>query len=147
MNKAIAVVLFLGILLIGCRAPHDNLIVPGKRVGSLVINHTRASEVGVNGSVADKYNDQGLGISFGQNMRIDGVHVTRPNYKTKEGLTVGDTEQAIVNAYGKGEIVSIPIMAGRVQKATYSNRALHYPGIRWVIGEDGKVTSIFVSAE
>jgi hypothetical protein len=70
-----------------------------------------------------------------------------PVNKTKEGLTVGDTEQAIVDAYGKGEIVSIPIMAGSVQKATYSNHALHYPGIRWVIGEDGKVTSIFVSED
>jgi hypothetical protein len=147
MLKAIASILCFGILLSGCRAPQDNLIVPGKRVGGLVVGHTKANEVGVNGSVSDKYNDQGLGISFDQNLRIYAVHVTRPNYKTKEGLTVGDAEGAIVAAYGKGEIVSIPIMAGNVQKATYSNHALHYPGIRWVIGEGDKVTSIFVSAD
>ena len=147
MAKAIAVVLFFGILLSGCRAPEDNLIIPGKRVGSLVIGHTRASEVGVNGSVADKYNNQGLGISFDQHLRIDAIRLNRPNYRTKEGLTVGDTEAAIVAAYGKGEIVSIPIMAGNEQKATYSNHALHYPGIRWAIGEDGKVKSILVSAD
>ena len=120
---------------------------PRQRVGSLVVGHTKANDVGTNGSVSDKYNDQGLGISFDQNMRIDAVHVTRPNYKTKEGLTVGDAEKAIVAAYGKGEIVSIPIMAGNEKKATYSNHAMHYPGIRWVIGEGDKVTSIFLSAE
>jgi len=146
MPKAIAFFLCVGILLSGCSAPKDNLIVPGRRVGSLVIGHTKADEVGVNGSVSDKYNDQGLGISFDQSLRIDAVHVTRPNYKTKEGLTVGDTEKAIVAAYGKGEIVSIPILAGNEQKAVYSNHALHYPGIRWVIGEGDKVTSILVSA-
>lgn len=145
--RASALVLCFGIQLSGCHVPQDNLIVPGKRVGSLVVGHTKGNEVGVNGSVSGKYNDQGLGISFDQNLRIDAVHVTRPNYKTKEGLTVGDTKKAIVAAYGEGEIVSIPIMAGNVQKATYSNRALHYHGIRWVIGEGDKVTSIFVSRD
>ena len=145
--RASILLLCFGILLGGCHAPQDSLIVPGKRVGSLVVGHTKANEVGVNGSVSSKYNDQGLGISFDQNLRIDAVHVTRPNYKTKEGLTVGDTEKTIVATYGKGDIVSIPIMAGNVQKATYSNHALHYPGIRWVIGEGDKVTSIFVSRD
>jgi hypothetical protein len=147
MLKAIASILCFGILVSGCRAPQDNLIVPGKRVGILVVGRTKANEVGVNGSVSDKYNDRGLGISFDQNLRIDAVHVTRSNYKTKEGLTVGDTEDKIVAVYGKGEIVNIPIMAGNVQKATYSNHALRYPGIHWVIGEDDNVTSIFVSQE
>jgi hypothetical protein len=71
----------------------------------------------------------------------------RPNYRTKEGLTVGDSEKAVLDAYGKTETVTIPIMAGTQQKAVFSNNALHYPGIRWVIGTDGKVTSILVSAE
>jgi hypothetical protein len=112
-----------------------------------MIGHTKANEIGVDGRVADKYTDQGLGIGFDKNLRIASIHVTRPNYRTKEGLTVGDSEKAVLDAYGKTETVTIPIMAGTQQKAIFSNNALHYSGIRWVIGIDGKVTSILVSAE
>jgi hypothetical protein len=147
MMKSIVSILFLGILLSGCRAPQDNLIVPGKRVGALMIGRTKGNDIGVDGRVADKYTDQGLGIGFDKNLRIASIHVTRPNYKTKEGLTVGDSEKAVQDAYGKGETVTIPILGGNQQKAVFSNNALHYPGIRWVIGNDGKVASILVSAE
>jgi hypothetical protein len=112
-----------------------------------MIGHTKANEIGVDGRVADKYTDQGLGIGFDKNLKIASIHVMRPNYRTKEGLTVGDSEKAVLDAYGKTETVTIPIMAGTQQKAVFSNNALHYPGIRWVIGTDGKVTSILVSAE
>lgn len=147
MRKLIVLAASIGLVLSGCKVPQDNLIVPGKRVGSLQIGHTKASEVGVNGAISDKYNDQGLGISFDKNMRVDAVHVTRPNYKTREGLTVGASEDAVIAAYGKGEVVSIPVMAGSVQKGLFSKNTIHYPGIRWVIGDDGKVTSILVSAK
>ncbi len=145
--KSIVSIFLLAALLSGCRAPHDNLIIPGKRVGSLMIGRTEANEIGVNGKVANKYTDQGLGIGFDKNLRIASVHVTRSNYRTKEGLTVGDSAKAVLDTYGKAETVTIPIMGGDQQKAVFSNNALHYPGIRWVIGSDGKVASILVSAE
>jgi len=137
--------------LLGCRAPDDHLIIPGKRVGKLVVGRTKASEVGVNGSISDEYNRQYLGIGFSRDkdneLKIDSVDVTRPNYRTREGLTVGSTQDEVIAKYGKPELVDIPIMAGKVQKGTLSNNALHYKGIRWVLGADKRVTMIIVSSE
>jgi hypothetical protein len=147
MRISLAVMFLLTSLLGGCRAPNDTMIVPGKRVGNIVIDKTKASQLGVDGAVSDEYNNKGLGIGFDQNLRVNSVSVSRPNYATAQGLTVGSSESALVTAYGTGEVVTIPLMAGKVQKGILFSRARHYPGIRWAIGPDGNVAMIFVSAD
>jgi ribosomal protein S5 len=147
MRKCLAMIAVMTTLLGGCRAPNDALIVPGKRVGNIEIGKTKADQVGVNGSISDEYNNKGLGIGFDLNLRVNSVRVNQANYSTREGLRVGSTEKEVVAAYGPGEVVTIPIMAGKVQKALLSDHARHYHGIRWAIGPDGRVSMIIVSAD
>jgi hypothetical protein len=84
------VIFMLTGLLCSCQAPNDNIIVPGKRVGRIVIGHTKASEVGPgDGSVSSEYNNQGFGFGFDQHLRVDSIDVTRSNFRTREGLSIG----------------------------------------------------------
>jgi hypothetical protein len=159
INKNIAIVLLsMTLIFAGCHPSDDHVIVPGLRVGNLVIDRTNADEVSINGSIevsingsiTEKYNKQGLGFGFyrdpqDQLLKFASVIVTRPNYRTKEGLSVGSSEEDVIAKYGKPELVDIPIMAGNTQKGMLSKDALHYSGIRWVIGADKRVEMIIVS--
>ena len=103
MKALRVVILTLAGLLCGCHAPNDNRIIPGERVGKIVIGHTKASEVGPgDGSISDEYNNQGFGFGFDQQLKVDSIDVTRSNFRTREGLSAGSTEQEVVAAYGLG---------------------------------------------
>jgi hypothetical protein len=146
--KASGIVILALVLLCSCSAPNDNIIVPGKRVGNIVIGHTKDSEVGPgDGSISAEYNNEGLGFGFNLHRRVTSIDVSRSNFRTREGLAVGSTEQQVVAAYGPGEIVNVPIMDGEKQKGLLSNHARHYRGIRWLIAPDHRVWMIMVDSE
>jgi hypothetical protein len=117
-------------------------------VGEIAINRTKASDVGVgDGSIDDKYNAKKLSIGFDPHLRVNVIEVFGQNYRTKEGIGVGDTESAVIKEYGKPEIVDVPLMAGPIRKGTLSDRALHYHGILFLVNKDHRITSIIVSSD
>ena len=141
-------VIVMVLLLAACSLPRDCLIVPGTRVGEIAIKRTKASDIGIgDGSVYEKYHAQKLSIGFDQHLRVNAIEVFGQNYRTKEGIRAGDTEDAVIKEYGKAEIVDVPLMAGAIQKGTLSDRALHYHGIRFLLNKDHQITSIIVSAD
>ena len=140
--------LFLALIIVGCNAPDDFLIVPGKRVGSIVIGRTKASEIDDNnGHLLDVYNNRYLSIGVDLHSRVGSVEIYKPNYTTTKGIRVGARESAVVAAYGQpDEIVEVPIMAGKVQIALHCKRAFHYPGILFLMDEHHQVHSIIVNS-
>jgi hypothetical protein len=138
---------FIILHLLGCSPPKDNLIIPGKRVGEIEIGRTKSSDVGKgDGSVSEKYSAQKLSIAFDGN-RVSAVEVFGRNYQTKLGIGVGDSEERVTAAYGRPEITEVPLMGGSQQVGTLAKRALHYPGIRYLLNDQHRVASIIVSAE
>ena len=139
--------LLLSVFLFGCSPPKDALIVPAKRVGEIEIGRTKASEVGTgDGSVYEKSSAEGLSIGFDEHLRVYSIEVLSRGYKTEKGLGVGSMESTVVSTYGKPEVIEVPLMAGNVQKGTLAKRALHYPGIRYLLDDQHQVMSVIVSA-
>jgi hypothetical protein len=144
----VMVVFVLTMALTGCSSPKDRLIIPGVRVGRIVIGKTTVRDVGTgDGSIYEKYATERLDFGFDSRLRVSAIEVFARNYSTTEGLGVGDTESSVVAKYGTPEIVDVPLMAGRERVGTIANRALHYSGIRFVVDQNQKITSIIVTAK
>jgi hypothetical protein len=132
----------------GCRPADDALIVPGKRVGSIVLGRTRLVDVsGPDGHVLGLFARQGMSFGVDSHSTVNDIDISKRTYTTKEGLGVGDTEDRIRQVYGAPDVSQIPLMAGSVQKATFAKRALHYHGIRWLIDDEGHAYMIMVSEQ
>jgi hypothetical protein len=145
-RNLMVIILCVTFLLLGCRPPNDTLIIPGKRVGNVDLRHTRFQEVSDGeGRVLKKYIDQGIYFGADGYSKISDIEVINKTYRTKEGLGVGDTEEKVKSVYGTPEVTDIPLMAGSVHKGTLANRALHYPGVKWVIDGNGTVSMVIVS--
>jgi hypothetical protein len=126
----------------------DALIVPGHRVGSLVLGRTSAAEIGKgDGSVDETYGRQGLRIGLGDGMRVNAIEVTKRNYTTSGGLGVGDSASAVIGKLGTPELVDLPLRAGNRVKAFLARGALAYPGIIFLMNPAGRVASIVVVAD
>lgn len=140
--------LSLALIVVGCNPPKDSLIIPGKRVGNIVIGRTKASDIDDrNGHLLEVYNTRGLGIGVDDRLRVNAIEVTQPNYSTAKGIRVGENEDAVVTAYGEPEIVDVPLTTGTMRKGTLAKRALHYPGIRFLVNDQHQITSIIVSSQ
>ena len=142
--------LLVALLLVGCGPPDDPLIVPGKRVGNLVPGTTRMSSVvGPSGYVLPPFDERGVTFTpDGQDgAKVGTITVSTVHYRTKEGLGVGDTSVSVRSAYGAPEVLTVTPMAVKDRPGIYASRALHYPGIRWLVDEDGVVRFVQVMKE
>lgn len=139
---------FLVLPLASCGNANDNLIIPGRRVGDVDMRHKNFEEVSDReGRVLKKYQQLGLSIDSDGHSQISDIEVFGENYKTKEGLGIGDTEERVKLVYGTPEVLEVPLMAGNVRKGILAKRALHYPGIMWLIDDKGKVYAVIVSKQ
>jgi hypothetical protein len=48
---------------------------------------------------------------------VNGIDVFKGDYETAEGIRVGSAESAVTAAYGRPEIVEVPLIGGSVRKA------------------------------
>jgi len=146
----IVVSILVTLFLIGCGPPDDPLIVPGKRVGDVVPGDTRMSKVvGPSGYVMPPFDERGVTfLADGQDgTKVGTITVSTVHYRTKEGLGVGDTSVSVRSAYGAPEVLTVSPMAVKDRPGIFASRALHYPGIRWLVDEDGVVRFVQVMKE
>ncbi len=132
------------LLLSGCSIQNDHLIVPGKRVGRVVLGHNPPGPE--DPSAVAEFKSANLAIGLNADNAVNGISVTGGDYKTDDGIRLGSKEDAVVAVYGSPEIIEVPLMGGPTVKGTFSKRALQYRsrGIIFLIDPHGLVWGIMV---
>ncbi|HMD18351.1 MAG TPA: hypothetical protein VKH18_16910 [Terriglobales bacterium] len=114
----------------------DAVVVPGVRCGRFILGRTRENEIE---SIRDK--KAGIDFQFTQDHLLKGVVVTTSDFRTDRQIRVGDSEEDVLRAYGKGKTGNIdltkgttadgrPVVVGKV-----GDKVLFYPGIEFVFSK------------
>lgn len=121
-------------------------MVAGVGCGQLVLGKTRRSDIVPDSETEKRFANEGVTFTFNAKDTLDGiVEVGNKQYKTDRGISTGDKEARVLQAYGK------PTKAGKMVLYKGENepigavgdRSLIYPGILFII-DHGRVWAISV---
>jgi hypothetical protein len=132
--------------LLACSVPNDNIIVPGERVGKIVISRTKARDIGPgDGSISPAITDLGISLGLDIHLRVSSIEVRKPNFQTISGLKVGSTEDEVKSVNGYRPESELPLLSGGRRIGTLATRVLSYPGIDFVLDANHHVAAILVA--
>ncbi len=140
--KQILVILVLAINSIGQsqNAGVSCILVGGVGCGNLVLEKTRRSDFLPDAETEKRFANEGVTFTFDANDTLDSIVVVgNKRYKTDKGVSSGDKEERVLQAYGKptktGKMV---LNKGENEPiGTVGDRALMYPGILFIIRHGG----------
>ena len=120
------------------------VLVAGVGCGNLVLQKTKRSDFLPDAATEKRFANEGLTFTFDANDTLDGiVAVSNKGYKTDRGVSPGDKEERVLQAYGK------PQKSGKMALNKGENepigvvgdRTLTYRGVLFVIAR-GRVWAI-----
>jgi len=120
------------------------VLVAGVGCGSLVLGKTKRSDFLPDAVTEKRFANEGLTFTFDTNDTLEGiVAVGNKGYKTDKGVSPGDKEERVLQAYGKPE-KSGKMVLNKGQNepiGVVGDRTLMYPGVLFVIAK-GRVWAI-----
>lgn len=125
------------------------VLVAGVGCGNLILEKTRRSDFLTDSDTEKRFSDEGMTFTFDASDTLDSIVVTRNKlYKTDKGVSPGDKEERVLQAYGK------PTKSGKMVLSKGENepigavgdRALMYPGILFIISH-GSVWAISIKTK
>lgn len=123
------------------------VLVAGVGCGNLVVHKTKRSDFLRDAATEKRFASEGLTFTFDANDTLDGiVAVGNRGYKTDKGVSPGDKEERVLQAYGKPEKSGKMVLnKGKNEPiGTVGDRTLMYPGVLFVISK-GKVWAIEIA--
>jgi hypothetical protein len=120
------------------------VLVAGVGCENLVVHKTKRSDFLPDAAAERRFANKGLTFSFDASDTLDGiVAVGNKGYKTDKGVSPGDKEKRVLQAYGKPEKSGKMVLNKGTNEpiGAVGDRALMYPGVLFVIAK-GKVWAI-----
>lgn len=149
--KQVLVILVLAISSIG-QSPSAGascVLVAGVGCGNLVLEKTRRSDFLPEPGAATGFANEGVTFTFDANDILDSIVVVgNKRYKTDKGVSPGDKEERVLQAYGKptksGKMV---LYKGEHEPiGVVGDQSLMYPGILFII-RHGSVWAISIKTK
>jgi hypothetical protein len=115
------------------------VLVAGVGCGNLFLNKTKRSDFLPDAATEKRFASEGLTFTFDANDTLDGiVAVGNEGYKTDKGVSPGDKEERVLQAYGKPEKSGKMVLNKGENEpiGTVGDRTLMYPGVLFVISKD-----------
>jgi len=123
------------------------VLVAGVGCGNLVVHKTKRSDFLPDAATEKRFASEGLTFTFDANDTLDGiVAVGNKGYKTDKGVSPGDKEERVLQAYGKPEKSGKMVLNKGENEpiGTVGDRTLMYPGVLFVISK-GRVWAIEIA--